>query len=75
MVDVEPEGSDAEWLRKYAVGLTRKESLCLKVEEGRWDVEAAEYGVNRMLFTLAELDNWWVFLQFSSSFFLRVFFP
>jgi hypothetical protein len=67
MVDVEPEGSDAEWLRKYAVGLTRKESLCLKVEEGRWDVEAAEYGVNRMLFTLAELDNWWVFPQFCFS--------
>lgn len=57
MVDVEPEGSDAEWLRRYAIGMTRKESLCLKVGEG-WDVEAAEYGVNRMLFPLAELDNW-----------------
>jgi hypothetical protein len=58
MVDVEPEGSDAQWLREYAMGLTRKESLCLKVDEGRWDIKAAEYGVNRMLFTLAELDNW-----------------
>jgi hypothetical protein len=58
MVDVEPEGSDAEWLRRYAAGLTKRESLCLVVPEGVWDVEASEYGVNRMLFTLAELDNW-----------------
>jgi hypothetical protein len=58
MVDVEPEGSDAKWLRRYAAGLTKKESLCLVVPEGVWDVEASEYGVNRMLFTLAELDNW-----------------
>jgi len=60
MVDVEPEGADAEWLRKFAAGLTKKESLCLTVSE-EWDVEACEYGVNRMFFTLAELDNWCVF--------------
>lgn len=60
MVDVEPEGLDAEWLRRFATGLTRKESLCLKVPEGVWDIEAYEYGVTRMLFTLAELDNWLV---------------
>ncbi|KAE9375339.1 hypothetical protein N431DRAFT_542887 [Stipitochalara longipes BDJ] len=57
MVDVEPEGADAEWLRKLSAGLTKKESLCLTVSE-EWDVEACEYGVNRMLFTLVELDNW-----------------
>jgi hypothetical protein len=60
MVDVEPEGQDADWLRRFAVGLTRKESLCLKVPEGVWDIEACEYGVSRMLFTLATLDNWCV---------------
>jgi hypothetical protein len=58
MVDVEPECGDAEWLSKYAVGLTKKERICLEFPEGVWDVEATEYGVNRMLFTLAELDNW-----------------
>jgi hypothetical protein len=58
MVDVEPEFADAEWLRKYAVGLAKKNGLCLEFPEGVWDVEAAEYGVNRMLLTLAELDNW-----------------
>lgn len=58
IIDVEPDFPDAEWLRKYAVGLTRKESLCLEFPEGVWDVDAAEYGVNRMFFTLAELDDW-----------------
>jgi hypothetical protein len=58
MVDVEPAFRDAEWLREYTAGLMRKESLCLEFPEGDWDVEAAEYGVNRMLFTLAELDIW-----------------
>jgi len=58
MVDIDPEFPDAEWLRKYAVGLTKKESLCLEFPEDVWDVEAAEYGVVRMLFTLAELDKW-----------------
>ena len=68
MVDVEPEGADAEWLRRYAVGMTKKESLCLPFPEGVWDVEAAEYGLVRMLFTLAELDNWCVlFDPFTSN--------
>ena len=60
MVDVDPDFSDAEWLRKYALELTKKESLCLEFPDDIWDVEAAEYGVNRMLFTLAEVDNWYV---------------
>ncbi|KAF4633664.1 hypothetical protein G7Y89_g4452 [Cudoniella acicularis] len=58
MIEVEPEFPDAQWLRKYAVGLTKKESLCLEFPEGLWDVEAAEYGVYRNFYTLAELDTW-----------------
>lgn len=58
MVDVNPEFTEAEWLRKYALGLTKKESLCLELPDGVWDIEAAEYGVNRLFFTLAELDSW-----------------
>ena len=60
MVDVEPEFGDAEWLRRYARDLKRKESLCLGFPEGVFDVEAAEEGVNRMFFTVAELDTWYV---------------
>ncbi|KAH6712968.1 hypothetical protein BKA61DRAFT_66343 [Leptodontidium sp. MPI-SDFR-AT-0119] len=60
MIDVEPDFPDAEWLRKYAAWLMKKESLSSSVvwPEGVWDVDAAEYGVVRMLFTLAELDRW-----------------
>ncbi|KAG9234330.1 hypothetical protein BJ875DRAFT_17906 [Amylocarpus encephaloides] len=58
MVDVEPAFADAVWLRKYAVGLTRREGLCVGFPKGLWDEEAAEHGTNRMLFTLAELDTW-----------------
>lgn len=57
MVDVEPEGSDAEWLRGYARGLMRRESVVIPFPEGVWDVDAAEYGVNVILFTLAEIDE------------------
>jgi hypothetical protein len=58
LIDVNPAFSDADWLRKYAVGLTKKESLCLEFPEDTWDIEAAEYGVCRNLFTIAELDRW-----------------
>jgi hypothetical protein len=57
MIDVDPGFPDAEWLRKHAVGLTKKESIALEFPEGVWDVEAAEHGVNRILFTLAEIDE------------------
>jgi len=58
MIDICPDFPEAEWLGKYALGLKKKESLCLDVPEGLWDVEAAEHGVVRILFTLAELDRW-----------------
>jgi hypothetical protein len=63
MIDVDPDFPDAEWLRKYASGLTKKESLCLEFPEDVWDVEAAEYGVYRNLYTLAEVDEWLVLTQ------------
>lgn len=68
MIDVEPDFPDADWLRKYAAGLMKKESLSVVWPEGVWDVEAAEYGVVRMLFTLAELDRWFVYSFFHLTF-------
>lgn len=58
MVDVDPDFPDAEWMRKYADGLTKREGLCLEFPEGVWDIEAAEHGVYRVLYTLAEVDEW-----------------
>jgi len=58
MIDVDPDFPDAEWLQKHVVGLTKKESMCQDFPEDVWDVEAAEYGVNVILFTLADVDEW-----------------
>lgn len=58
MVDVDPDFPDANWLRKYSEGLTKRESLSMEFPEGIWDVEAAESGVCRLLYTLAEVDEW-----------------
>lgn len=61
MVDVDPGFPDAEWLRKYAVGLTKKESLCVEFAEDLFNeesVDGAEYGINRIMFRLAEIDDW-----------------
>lgn len=60
LVDVDPDFPDANWLKKYAEDLIKRESLCLEFPEGIWDVEAAEYGLYRTLYTLAEVDEWWV---------------
>jgi hypothetical protein len=60
MVEIDPEFADADWLREYAGSVRQKESLCLRFPEGVWDVEAAERGVNRMFFTIAELDVWYL---------------
>jgi hypothetical protein len=57
MIDVNLDYPDADWLKKYAAGLTKKESVAMEFPEGVWDVEAAEYGVNVILFTLAEVDE------------------
>ena len=58
MIEVDPEFPDAHWLRKLAVGMTKRESFCLEFPEDLCDLEDAEYGVQRMLFTLASLDQW-----------------
>ena len=58
LIDVDPDFPDADWLKKYAEGLTRRESLCLEFPEGIWDVKAAEYGAYRTLYTLADVDEW-----------------
>jgi hypothetical protein len=58
MIDVDPEFSDADWLRRHAASLTKKEAPVLKFPDGIWDLEASKYGVNRILFTLGEIDEW-----------------
>ncbi|RDW71597.1 hypothetical protein BP6252_08160 [Coleophoma cylindrospora] len=58
MVDVDPQFPDAKWLRGYAARLTKKESLGTEFPEGVFDVDAAEHGINKILFTIADVDEW-----------------
>jgi hypothetical protein len=56
MVDVDPEFPGAEWLRKYAAQLNKRESLDEVVPEGVWDLEDALFGRERVLYTIADVD-------------------
>ncbi|RDW82910.1 hypothetical protein BP5796_04401 [Coleophoma crateriformis] len=58
MVDVDPEFPDAKWLRGFAASLTKKESLGTEFPEGVFDIDAAEHGINKILFTIADVDEW-----------------
>lgn len=60
MIDVNPDFPDAQWLRNHVSSLRKKEAPCLSFPEGIWDLEDSKYGVNRILFTLAEIDDWYV---------------
>ena len=74
MVDVDPDFPDVEWLRKYAVGLTKRESLCVEFPHdvfGEDIIEGAENGVNRIMFRLAEIDEWYIHVLFLLSFFAK----
>ena len=57
MIDVDPQFPDSEWLRRHAAGMTRTESVALEFPEDVWDVDAAENGINRILYTLTEIDE------------------
>lgn len=58
MIDVEPECADAEWLRKWADGLMKRESLKMELEDGLFDHEAFETGRERPLFRISDIDEW-----------------
>ncbi|KAF5874832.1 putative myo-inositol-1-phosphate synthase protein [Botrytis fragariae] len=61
MVDVEPEFADANWLRKWADGLLRKESIGVEFPSEVWgeeDIEEAIYGPRTALFGLRDVEEW-----------------
>ncbi|EDN91607.1 hypothetical protein SS1G_01010 [Sclerotinia sclerotiorum 1980 UF-70] len=60
MVDVEPEFPDAIWLKKWAIGLLRKESIGITFPSEVWgeeEVEKAIYGSGSALFSLKDIDE------------------
>ena len=76
LVDVDPLMKDAYWLRDYAHGLKKKECANQAFPENGWliaigpddradiwtvfEIKTAEESEERLLFTLADIDEWWV---------------
>jgi hypothetical protein len=61
MLDEDPEFPDAVWLKNYAARLVKRESVCQQFPDDIFTedvIEAAEYGINRILFRLADVDEW-----------------
>ncbi|MCJ1298884.1 hypothetical protein MMC08_001675 [Hypocenomyce scalaris] len=56
-VEVDPAMADAEWLRKYAQNLTKREHVNPPYPKGMFDVEQFKESQVRMLFTLADIDE------------------
>ncbi|KAF2190203.1 hypothetical protein K469DRAFT_25482 [Zopfia rhizophila CBS 207.26] len=56
-VDIDPNVSDAVWLRSFVQRLTKKEHVNPPYPEGVFDTEAAETSPVRMLYNLADIDN------------------
>ncbi|EON69735.1 hypothetical protein W97_08997 [Coniosporium apollinis CBS 100218] len=56
-VDVNPAILDTEWLRGFAQRLTRREHVNPPFPEGVFDTEAAEESQVRILYTLADIDE------------------
>jgi hypothetical protein len=57
MVDVDPDFPDADYVRKYAAKLNKKESVDQTFPEDLWDVNAALTVADRILFTIADVDE------------------
>lgn len=57
IVDVDPDFEDAHWLRRMAEDQTKRERVCIPFPDGVWNVEDAINGPNRVLYTLADVDE------------------
>ncbi|KAI0179205.1 hypothetical protein GGR52DRAFT_588955 [Hypoxylon sp. FL1284] len=57
MVDVDPQFPDADWLRKRAKKLMKRESVSIPFPSDTWDIKLAMHGPGRTLFTIAEIEG------------------
>ncbi|KAJ4418442.1 hypothetical protein N0V85_001431 [Neurospora sp. IMI 360204] len=57
IVDVDPDFPDAHWLRRMAEAQKKRERVHTPFPVGVWDVEEAINGPNRVLYTLADVDE------------------
>ncbi|KAI0878137.1 hypothetical protein GGS24DRAFT_509161 [Hypoxylon argillaceum] len=57
IVDVDPNFPEAIWLRSKIQDIAKKESVIVPFPTDTWDLELAMHGTNRILYTLAELED------------------
>ncbi|KAI0470673.1 hypothetical protein GGR56DRAFT_683713 [Xylariaceae sp. FL0804] len=57
MVDVDPDIPEAEWLRTKVQNMAKRESVLVSFPSQTWDIEQAIHRLNRVLYTLAEVDE------------------
>ncbi|KAI0108472.1 hypothetical protein F4814DRAFT_451754 [Daldinia grandis] len=57
MVDVDPEFPDADWLRDKVKNMSKKQSVHIPFPNDIWDIDLAIRGPNRILFTIADIED------------------
>ncbi|KAF6826749.1 nucleic acid-binding protein [Colletotrichum plurivorum] len=57
LVDVDPDFTDADWLRNWVKDTAKKESIYIPFPKDVWNAQEAVHGPLRPLFTLAEVDD------------------
>ena len=56
-MEIDPPIADAFWLRGYADRLNKHEHVNQSIPDGMFDIEEAAAAENRILFTLADIDE------------------
>lgn len=59
LIDVEPQCKDAAWLRKWAENSRKRDCIRQEFPNNVFDFDAAIYGINRILFKIADVDMWY----------------
>ncbi|KAI1495171.1 hypothetical protein F5X96DRAFT_613698 [Biscogniauxia mediterranea] len=57
IVDVDPDFAEADWLRKKVQDMSKKDSVHIPFPPNTWDVVRAMKGPDRILFTIAEVED------------------
>lgn len=64
-IDLNPRFRDAEWLTKFSNNLYKRESLKQDFPKGVWDLEVEEAKMVRVVYTLKDIDEVYVWFYFS----------
>lgn len=57
LVDVDPNFADANWLKNYAANIHKRDCVKQEFPHHIWNLETAMRGIQRILFTIADVDE------------------